>query len=195
MNTCDACLACMGRHGGRSELAGASSSMTFHRDVTGRSGRWIGRGVGRGSDEARHFCKVRYSERVPHLLPFLSVGVGPYVIWETTESTDEEFDLKLHNRSCLILRNSNSTRERQESYQRSISDRGWLGAAMLCAAILILIFFIPFFPTKPHDSAAMLCAVLQLHLSWTWVPAYFLTGSIMLFIFLIQNFLSYHFYL
>ena len=77
-----------------------------------------------GSDEARHFCKVRYSERVPHLLPFLSVGVGPYVIWETTESTDEEFDLKLHNRSCLILRNSNTTRERQESYQRSISDRG-----------------------------------------------------------------------
>ena len=82
-----------------------------------------------GSDEARHFCKVRDSvcvccERVPHLLPFLFVGVGPYVIWETTESTDEEFDLKLHNRSCLILRNSNSTRERQESYQRSISDRG-----------------------------------------------------------------------
>ena len=61
-----------------------------------------------GSDEARHFCKVRYSERVPHLLPFLSVGVGPYVIWETTESTDEEFDLKLHNRSCLILSVQNS---------------------------------------------------------------------------------------
>ena len=59
--------------------------------------------MGRGSDEARHFCKVRYSERVPHLLPFLFVGVGPYVIWETAESTGEEFDLKLHNRSRFIL--------------------------------------------------------------------------------------------
>ena len=61
-----------------------------------------------GSDEARHFCKVRdsvcvCSERVPHLLPFLFVGVGPYVIWETAESTGEEFDLKLHNRSRFIL--------------------------------------------------------------------------------------------
>jgi hypothetical protein len=41
-------------------------------------------------------------ERVPRLLPFVFVGVGPYVIWETTESADEEFDLKLPNSSCLI---------------------------------------------------------------------------------------------
>ena len=112
----------------------------------------------------------------PDLLPFLSVGVGPYVIWETTESTDEEFDLKLHNRSCLILRNSNSTREREEAYERSISGR--VTRTPACVPTMIFSIFHSFFFTNPRNSAAMLCAVRQLRpcvattTSWTWVPAY-----------------------